>query len=170
MHSPPACQYVPGAQIAHDCVAVTVYKPAEQFEFAGRQLAPSMSLSRPAAHGRHRLASAAPTATEYLPGAQIVQSEIDVAPAVELKRPGGHELHDVAPGAAKDPRGQHVAAPELDDVPNEHAEHCAEEDRAVAALLRPDAQSRHAEGSTLRGAGLYVPSGQACIAAAPFGQ
>lgn len=165
----PAAQNVPAGHSAHDAAA-SAYAPAGQLALAGRQEAPSSALSRAAAQGRHKLASVAPTATLYVPAAHREHSERDVAPAVELKRPAGHAVHDVLPGAAKLPRGQHTAAPALENVPGGHTPHWAEEDRASAALLRPGAQSRHAERSELRGAGLYVPMGQAVIAGAPRGQ
>ena len=166
----PASQNVPGGHSAQDWVAATAYAPAGQEVLAGRQEAPSSALRRAAAQGRQRLASAAPTATLYVPGAHRAQSARDVAPAVELKRPAGQAWHTVSPGAEKEPRGQHVAEPEPEEVPRGHAPHWAEEDRAKKAPARPAGHGKHAEGSALRGAGLYEPRGQGCIAAAPLGQ
>jgi hypothetical protein len=99
MQEPPT-QKVPGGHSAQDSVAGTAYAPLGQVAFSGRQEAPSSALRRSAPQGRHRLLSAAPTATLYFPGAHRVQSAREEAPGMALKRPAGQARQVVSPGAA----------------------------------------------------------------------
>ena len=117
----------------------------------------------PSGQGAQELTDAAPVKPPKVPAGQGGQSVGAEAPGEEEYVPAGHRMQEGEPGGAKDPSGQHTAAPAGDDRGATQGAQLDAEAIAGAALKKFAAQGVQAEvpGEP------HAPSGQQAPHPAP---